>query len=187
MSGAWPRSCAGTIRCARDLAGWTSGPSLSSRQPPTSIHPSSSKILQPGYLPANDRAKALLLKKAELQAEQEAWTPFDMTRAPLFRTRLLRLGPDDHVLLLILHHIIVDGWSIGVFFEEVVGALFRFCDRSTSAVAGSQRFSFPTWRAGSVGGALPSSATRQFAYWKDHLRGASPVFPTDGSLLQAHC
>ena len=42
-----------------------------------------------------------------------------MTRAPLFRTHLLRLGADDHVLLLILHHIIVDGWSIGIFFEEV--------------------------------------------------------------------
>ena len=90
-----------------------------------------------GISAGNNRAKALLLKKAELRAAQEAWTPFDMTRAPLFRTRLLRLGPDDHVLLLILHHIIVDGWSIGIFFEEVVGGLFRFCGRSTSAVAGA--------------------------------------------------
>ena len=47
----------------------------------------------------NNRVKALLLEKAELRAAQEAWTPFDMTRAPLFRTRLLRLGPEDHVLL----------------------------------------------------------------------------------------
>ena len=83
------------------------------------IHLSSSKILQRRAPTGDERAKALLLKKAELQAEQEAWTPFDMTRAPLFRTRLLRLGADDHVLLLILHHIIVDGWSIGVFMEEV--------------------------------------------------------------------
>src|SRR5207247_7476080 len=67
----------------------------------------------------NNHAKALLLKKAGLRAEQEAWAPFDLTRAPLFRTRLLRLGRDDHVLILILHHIIVDGWSIGVFFEEI--------------------------------------------------------------------
>src|SRR6202035_355310 len=75
--------------------------------------------LAAGIPTGNKRAKALLLKKAELQAEQEAWTPFEMTRAPLFRTRLLRLGPDDHVLVLILHHIIVDGWSIGLLFEEV--------------------------------------------------------------------
>src|SRR5262249_36740106 len=62
----------------------------------------------------NARAKALLLKKAELKAEQEAWTPSDMQRPPLFRTRLLRLDVDDHVLLLTLHHVIFDGWSIGV-------------------------------------------------------------------------
>jgi NRPS condensation-like uncharacterized protein len=38
----------------------------------------------------------------------------------------LRLGPDDHVLLLVLHHIIVDGWSIEVFFEEVSEAYSAF-------------------------------------------------------------
>ena len=99
----------------------------------------------------NDRAKALLLKKAELEAEQEAWTPFDMSRAPLFRTRLLRLGADDHVLLLILHHIIVDGWSIGVFMEEVseLYAALRPVGRRSCP---SRRFSFPTSLAGNVGG-----------------------------------
>ena len=83
------------------------------------VSPLGIEDLAAGISAGNNRAKALLLKKAELRAAQEAWTPFDMTRAPLFRTRLLRLGPDDHVLLLILHHIIVDGWSIGIFFEEV--------------------------------------------------------------------
>ena len=45
-------------------------------------------------------AKALQLKRAKLLAEQEAWTPFDVARAPLLRARLLRLGKNDHVLLM---------------------------------------------------------------------------------------
>ena len=111
--------------------------------------------LAAGTSAGNDRAKALLLKKAELRAEQEAWTPFDMTRAPLFRTRLLRLGPDDHVLLLILHHIIVDGWSIGIFFEEV-SKLYSAFTAGRQAQLPEPALQFSDLRAGSVGGALPS-------------------------------
>jgi hypothetical protein len=132
----------------------------------------------------SDRAKALLLEKAELEAEQEAWTPFDVRRAPLFRVRLLRLGADDHVLLLVLHHIIVDGWSIGVFMEEV-------SELYAASTAGRQahlpepplQFSdFARWqRRWSTSGA----ATRQFAYWKEHLREPSPLFPTGGGLESA--
>ena len=75
----------------------------------------------------NSRAKALLIKMAELRAEQEAGTAFDIRRPPLFRARLLRLGAEDHVFLLVLHHIIVDGWSIGVFMEEISRTLFQLC------------------------------------------------------------
>jgi len=128
----------------------------------------------------NDRTKALLLRKAELKAEQEAWTPFDMMRAPLFRTRLLRLGADDHIMLLTLHHIIVDGWSIGVFMEEISEhyAAFTAC-RQAQLEPALQFSDFARWqRWWSTTGA----ATRKFAHWKEHLRGASPVFPADGEL-----
>src|SRR5262245_21938380 len=44
-------------------------------------------------------------------AAEEAVAPFDLARGPLVRARLLRFGPDDHVLLLTMHHIVSDGWS----------------------------------------------------------------------------
>lgn len=129
----------------------------------------------------NARAKSLLLKKAKLEAEQEAWTPFDMKRTPLFRMRLLRLGADDHVLLLVMHHIIVDGWSIGVFMEEISELYAAFtAGRQGQLPEPTLQFSdFARWqRQWSTSG----MANRQFAYWKAHLREASPVFPTKDDL-----
>ena len=52
-------------------------------------------------------------------ATEESRTPFDLTRGPLIRVRLLREGPATWVLLLTLHHIIADGWSMRLFFEEL--------------------------------------------------------------------
>src|SRR6185369_7289118 len=65
-------------------------------------------------LPA-DRREAI----ARLLAAAEASRPFDLARGPLWRSRLLRLTADDHVLLLTAHHIICDGWSMGVMAAEL--------------------------------------------------------------------
>ncbi|MBO7942783.1 hypothetical protein JTP77_043790, partial [Streptomyces sp. S9] len=70
----------------------------------------------------SDRADA----QAELAAcgERESRAPFDLSRGPLIRGRLLRLADDDHALLLTMHHIVSDGWSMGVLVEEL-GTLYR--------------------------------------------------------------
>jgi hypothetical protein len=62
-------------------------------------------------------------------------TPFRLDRAPLFQARLLRLGPQDHVLFFMAHHIIWDGWSFDLFYEEMGVALQRLQpQRSLAAV-----------------------------------------------------
>ena len=123
----------------------------------------------------NSRFKALLRKKAALAAEQEALKPFDMSRAPLFRARLLRLGADDHVLLLVVHDIVIDGWSMGVFMDDVATFYAAFAGGTPAQLPEpALRFSdFARWQRQWSAGA---AADRQFAYWHKRLRRASPLF-----------
>lgn len=125
------------------------------------------------------RGKALLLKKAELIAEDEAWIPFDVSRAPLIRARLLRLGADDHVLILILHHVVVDGWSIGILMEEVSETYAALTSgRQPQLPEPELQFSeFAHWQRLWC---AHDAAAEQLTYWKKHLAGATPLFQTDG-------
>ncbi len=130
--------------------------------------------------PAGDaRSKALLRRKATLAAERESLKAFDMSRAPLFRARLLRLGAEDHVLLLVMHDIVIDGWSMGVFIEDVAHFYAAFAAGSRARLPEpALRFSdFARWQRH---WSKSDAADRQFAYWHRHLCEASALF-TDGS------
>src|SRR5262249_39050774 len=66
-----------------------------------------------GLPPAEREAETQRLARAEAQR------PFDLARGPLLRVLLLKLAPREHVVLLVLHHIVADGWSMGVFYREL--------------------------------------------------------------------
>jgi len=90
------------------------------------IFPATSHLLQVEDLSAlsvmqQDKKLAILL-------EEESHHHFDLSRAPLFRTRLLRLGPNDYILQLNLHHIIADGWSVESLFSELSELYASFCN-----------------------------------------------------------
>jgi len=123
--------------------------------------------------PAEREAEARRLTDAE------ARRPFDLARGPLVRARLLRLGPEEHVLLLTMHHIVSDGWSLGVLCREL-SALYA------AAVAGAearpaepavQYGDFAVWQRRRLReGALES----QWRYWEERLRGLEPLeLPAD--------
>ncbi|MFZ3012935.1 MAG: condensation domain-containing protein, partial [Nitrospira sp.] len=61
-------------------------------------------------------------------ANEEATRPFDFTSGPLFRLTLLRLETQHHVLLISMHHIVSDGWSLGILTHEVCALYDSFCD-----------------------------------------------------------
>ena len=58
-------------------------------------------------------------RRREALIEAQVHRAFEVTRAPLVRTKLLRLAPDRHVLLLVLHHLVADGWSLGILHREL--------------------------------------------------------------------
>ncbi|HEU5376106.1 MAG TPA: condensation domain-containing protein, partial [Ktedonobacteraceae bacterium] len=68
----------------------------------------------------------------DLLLRQEAKQPFDLAQGPLFRAHLYRLAEQEHVLLMVLHHIIADGWSLGVLFQELEALYTGLCQGQTS-------------------------------------------------------
>jgi amino acid adenylation domain-containing protein len=110
---------------------------------------------------------------------EEARRPFDLARGPLLRAKLLRLGDDDHLLVFSMHHIISDGWSIGVLVREVSEIYSSFVAGRPSPLPELpiQYADFSAWqRELSSGPALQ----KQLEYWKQKLAGVEPLMlPTD--------
>ncbi|MGZ3458788.1 MAG: amino acid adenylation domain-containing protein, partial [Archangium sp.] len=92
------------------------------KEPVQVIHPEASlplPVIDLGELPQADQ-------EAEVRrlAREEAGRPFELIHGPLLRVKLLKLGETRHVLLLTMHHIVSDGWSMGILIREV-GALYQ--------------------------------------------------------------
>ncbi|HEX4953511.1 MAG TPA: amino acid adenylation domain-containing protein [Thermoanaerobaculia bacterium] len=118
--------------------------------------------------------------EAKSQALREARRPFDLSRGPLIAVRLLRLAPDHHLLVVNLHHIVSDGWSIGVFVGELA-ALYRAHREGVPAnlpELAVQYGDFATWQNRQLGS---EAVARQIAAWRETLAGAPEVLdlPTD--------
>ena len=126
-------------------------------------------------LPAQVREQAV--REA---AEAQAVRPFDLEHGPLLRVCLLRLSGEEHVLLLTLHHIVSDGWSMNVLIEEFT--------RSYDAIALGQTPQLPALPIQYSDYALwqrrwleAGEQARQLAYWQTVLGDEHPVLelPTD--------
>ncbi len=126
-------------------------------------------------LPADQR-------EAELARQMEAdiAQPFDLGRAPLWRVKLFQLAPDHHVLYFMPHHIIWDGWSFDLFYEEM-SALYgaELAGRRTDRAAPPVTYGdFAAWHRDWMSG---PELTRQLEQWRGKLAGAPDALdlPTD--------
>ncbi|AZQ72655.1 amino acid adenylation domain-containing protein [Streptomyces luteoverticillatus] len=117
--------------------------------------------------------------KAFELAEQDAVTPFDLLRENPVRARLVRLADDDHLLVVVLHHIACDAWSQDVIARDL-GALYR---RALDPAAAApeplpvQYADYAAWERGRLSGPAPDA---HIEYWRDRLDGIAPLdLPTD--------
>lgn len=119
-------------------------------------------------------------------ASQHARAPFDLCRGPLIRGLLIRLGPQEHLLVITLHHIVVDDWSVRVILGDLA-TLYnqnkKGSERGMQALA-IQYGDFSQWQRNQ----LESVASEQLAYWRDRLQGAPPELelPKDHPRPAAH-
>ncbi|MEV4706174.1 condensation domain-containing protein [Actinoplanes sp. NPDC049316] len=106
-------------------------------------------------------------------AAAEAHRPFDLGTAPLFRAALARLGPGDHVLVMVAHHIVADGWSAGILARELA-VLYTGGDLPPLRI---QAADHAVWQRGWLDGA---ELERQLGYWRTALADLSTVdLPAD--------
>ncbi|WP_051188157.1 amino acid adenylation domain-containing protein [Brevibacillus thermoruber] len=120
------------------------------------------------------------LQEAIRLSEEDVKKPFDLSKGPLIRVSLIRLNPEDHLLLLNMHHIVSDGWSVGVLVREMTALYESFCTGRPSPLPELpiQYPDFAIWQREQFQG---TELEKQIAYWKERLSGELPVLeiPTD--------
>jgi amino acid adenylation domain-containing protein len=113
-------------------------------------------------------------------AEEEAQRPFDLSRGPLLRLNLLRFNEDEHGLLIVMHHIVSDGWSKGIFIRETATLYKAFLAEEPSPLPelDIQYADFAFWQRERLRG---GHLDKDLVYWRQQLSGVSEVLalPTD--------
>ncbi|MGF1980312.1 MAG: amino acid adenylation domain-containing protein [Nostoc sp. CmiSLP01] len=115
-------------------------------------------------------------QKVELkqQAVQEAQTPFDLTSDLLLRVKLLRLDAQEHIVLVTMHHIVSDAWSIGVLVQELATLYPAFCNQQPTPLTELpiQYVDFAAWQRQWLQAEVLKS---QISYWRKQLQGTPKV------------
>ncbi len=119
------------------------------------------------------------MEEALRRANQDALTPFDLQTGPLLRASVLQMGGEEHVLLLTLHHIVADGWSLGIFNHELMQLYSAFARGQQSPLPALtlQYADFAVWQREWLQGSRFAGIRK---YWKERLSDAPMLqLPTD--------
>ncbi|ACK67643.1 amino acid adenylation domain protein [Rippkaea orientalis PCC 8801] len=121
-------------------------------------------------------------KKSQTQSliKQEAEKPFNLSQDRLIRASLIKLGSESHILLITMHHIISDGWSMGVFVQELTSCYSGYGQGKETQLKplSIQYADFAVWQREWLCG---ENLQKQLNYWKKKLTGLPPLIelPTD--------
>lgn len=111
---------------------------------------------------------------------EEAHRPFDLAQGPLFRSRLIRVAEQEHILQMTMHHIVSDGWSIGILVREIAEQYDAHLEGRLPDVSALpvQYADYAVWQREWLTGSVKET---QLAYWKKQLSGVPNLLqlPTD--------
>ena len=122
------------------------------------------------------------VRESELRrrATEATHAPFDLQKGPLIRACVFHLEPDEHVLLIVMHHIVCDGWSKNVLLNEIATLYSAYTKGSPDPLTPLplQYADYAHWQSARLAG---NRLNKQLAYWHDRLKGAPPQLelPTD--------
>lgn len=120
-------------------------------------------------------------------AGEEGKKPFDLTQGPLLRTVLFRIKPDQHILFLVMHHMVTDGWSIAILFRELTKCYESFTKGTVPELPELtlQYGEYAEWQRDYLSGDVLS---KEVEFWKEKLAGAQTIldFPADRTRPATH-
>ncbi len=156
------------------------------------------EVLRLSFLPGKERAVQMIRKsdKANIhfrelssaQGEEDAVEelakevfsePFDLVQGPLYRTEVFRRGIDDHVLVLAIHHAIADGWTLGVFVQDLCLAYFQGLMGLRDALP-PVPLTYAAWGAAERALWRPVELERRADFWKANLAGSRRLWDSRG-------
>ena len=129
-------------------------------------------------LTLNDSSQHDEAELARIISDESA-APFDLATGPLWRVKLLHLGPEDYVLIVTMHHIVTDAWSNGVFMQEASALYNSFLKQQPVFLPELpvQYADFATWQHQLLAG---EQLEKHLAYWREQLRGPLPMLELPG-------
>ncbi len=131
--------------------------------------------------PANFRHRELTPTQRSPEAVEEIALavfnePFDLVQGPLYRVELLSRAADDHVLAFAIHHAIADGWTLGVFVQDLVVA-YMLEKRGVHDALPSVPLSYTAWGAAERALWTPAALAERAAFWRKQLAGGARLWP----------
>jgi amino acid adenylation domain-containing protein len=146
----------------------------------TSVEGQPAQVISPAWTMILPVVNLASLPEPQREAEvqqlmvEETRRPFDLTQLPLLRIKLLQLREQEHVMLLTVHHIIFDGWSVGVLVKELAALYEAFCGGGSSTLPDLpiQYADYANWQREWLQGEV---LQKQLSYWSRQLGAALPV------------
>ena len=149
-------------------------------QPVQMIRKTGKPVLRFHELPSSQHSPEAM----EELAKETFTRPFDLVQGPLYRAEVFSRSADDHVLVLAIHHAIADGWTLGVFVQDLFAAYMQGV-RGITPPLPPVPLSYSEWGAAERSFWQPAELDRRAEFWKMHLAGTPRLWAPGNGMLPA--